>query len=68
MSDVVDQAIDLAERERSASVSKLKSSAAPVDLTECVECGEPIPPRRRASVPNAIRCTGCQADHERSAA
>ncbi|HWJ72393.1 MAG TPA: TraR/DksA C4-type zinc finger protein [Kaistia sp.] len=68
MSDDADQANDLAERERAASVARLKAPAAPLDLADCVACGEPIPPLRRQLIPNAIRCTGCQADHERNAA
>lgn len=68
MSDVVDEANAVAERERAASVARLKAPAAPLDLADCVACGEPILPLRRQLVPNAIRCTGCQADHERNAA
>ncbi len=33
----------------------------------CEECGEEIPAARRAMVPTATRCVGCQSVHEREA-
>lgn len=35
------------------------------DYGLCVECEEPIAPRRLAAVPEAERCLGCQDRHER---
>lgn len=32
---------------------------------ECVDCGEEIPPQRRAAVRGVQRCTHCQAVFER---
>jgi len=69
MSDDADRASDLAERERGAALHRMTAAAkAAVDLTACVVCGEDIPSTRRAAVPTAIRCTGCQADQERRVA
>ncbi|MFD1786175.1 DksA/TraR family C4-type zinc finger protein [Sphingomonas floccifaciens] len=31
---------------------------------ECVECGEPIPERRRAAVPGVRTCVACQGDRD----
>lgn len=31
----------------------------------CVGCFEPIEPRRRAAMPDAVRCTQCQDDFEK---
>lgn len=30
----------------------------------CVDCGQPIPAARRAAMPSASRCVGCQRDFE----
>lgn len=35
------------------------------DLSECEECGEPIPPARRKAVPNTRLCVGCADLNER---
>lgn len=37
-------------------------------LANCEECGEPIPPARRAAVPGVRRCIACQelADRQQS--
>lgn len=32
---------------------------------ECVECGEPIPERRRLALPGVTTCTACQAERDR---
>ena len=32
-----------------------------IGTLECLECGEEIPARRRAALPNATRCIDCQS-------
>ncbi len=32
---------------------------------ECVECGEPIPARRREALPGVTTCVACQAGRDR---
>lgn len=70
MSDVADfageaQALhdaDLAERlER----ERLARESQP-GTEECIECGDPIPPRRREAMPWVTRCVPCQEfeDHK----
>jgi phage/conjugal plasmid C-4 type zinc finger TraR family protein len=34
-------------------------------LTECEECGEPIPRARRLALPGARTCVGCQSQRDR---
>ncbi len=34
----------------------------------CVECGEPIPERRRAALPGVRTCVACQADRDQTIA
>lgn len=31
---------------------------------ECVECGDPIPERRRAAVPGVRTCVACQSERD----
>jgi len=33
--------------------------------THCVECGEPIPERRRLALPGVITCVECQSERDR---
>lgn len=37
-------------------------------LSECEECGEPIPEARRRAMPGARRCLACQNAHDEEAA
>ena len=36
--------------------------------THCIECGEPIPERRRQAVPGARLCVPCQSERDASPA
>ena len=38
--------------------------AAGASATECDDCGEPIPKRRREAVPGARTCVACQAQRD----
>ena len=42
--------------------------AAGPGLSECEDCGEPIPAARRAAVPGVRRCLACQAAHDEESA
>ncbi len=33
-------------------------------LTHCIECGDPIPAKRRELVPGVRFCVDCQAEHD----
>ena len=33
---------------------------------ECDDCGEPIPPRRRAALPGVRTCVACQAERDKA--
>ncbi len=35
---------------------------------ECDDCGEPIPPKRRAALPGVRTCVACQATRDKSVA
>lgn len=63
-------AIDAAQlREQRTRAEALEARAArlaavPPMVGTCADCGEPIPPERRAAHPHAMRCVSCQADRE----
>ncbi|MBY8976202.1 DksA/TraR family C4-type zinc finger protein [Rhodobacteraceae bacterium NNCM2] len=47
-------------------LKRLQSRRRPVgdSLTECAECGDPIPEARRRAVPGVKLCMDCQMDRE----
>lgn len=51
-------------REIEAALVRLETGA----YGRCVDCGEPIEPRRLRAVPWAARCLGCQSAAEKGAA
>ena len=46
----------------------LAPGAAGPSPTECDECGEPIPPRRREAVPGVRLCVECASGRDRATA
>jgi DnaK suppressor protein len=51
-------------REIEAALARLEKGV----FGRCVDCGEPIDPRRLRAVPWAARCLGCQSAAEKGAA
>ena len=47
-------------------LARLKARVQPVgeSLTECAECGEPIPEARRRALPGVQLCISCQEVHD----
>lgn len=37
-----------------------KSQQPPNDMTDCVDCGNPIGEKRKQALPHAVRCVKCQ--------
>ena len=65
--DPIDRATELTERERDEAVADYRRLRAARSLNEsglCVDCDEPIDPRRLAVDPMAERCVSCQQEHE----
>lgn len=71
MSDVADIAGEYEERHHAASLraqqarARAAAAAAPLACDDCVDCGDLIPPARRAAQPNASRCVDCQSVTDR---
>jgi RNA polymerase-binding transcription factor DksA len=61
-------AFDLAaartDQERDAGVADAGIALKQTGSTVCIDCGEPISPRRRLVASFARRCTDCQTAHE----
>lgn len=47
-----------------ALAARQRPSTHKKSLSECVDCGEPIPGLRREAVPGCTRCVGCQSVKE----
>ena len=47
-------------------LQRLRAMRAPAreSLKECVECGDPIPEKRRESVPGVRFCVACQSERD----
>jgi RNA polymerase-binding transcription factor DksA len=50
-------------RVRSATL-QAKNQNKTNDVTECVDCDDPIGAKRKELVPAAVRCAPCQQDHD----
>ena len=69
MSDQLDEAQTLDEREREAIIARSRRPPGgiahrPGVLRHCEDCGRAIPPERIAALPEALRCIDCQEAFE----
>ena len=63
MADLADVANDSADLFLELSLAARKTQAAVRDsLTECLDCGDPIPEARRLAAKGCERCIDCQWD------
>lgn len=65
MSDEADLAQRLDERQRAAAIAIVRAQTERDGADDCEDCGAPIAPERRAALPSATRCIGCQERFER---
>jgi len=70
-SDPADASSDLALRLNDLQVRSARAQAARLHHSkgkdQCVDCNEPIGPKRKEAVPSATRCAPCQQDHDHEA-
>lgn len=64
MSDQLDDAQALEERERSAALAKLLAKPVRPSQRNCSDCGAEIPLARRQAVPGVKLCIGCAEARE----
>lgn len=62
--EIIDQANELAERRLEMTIQNMRINHNAVSSTHCVECGDPIPARRREVVAGCQRCADCQEESE----
>lgn len=58
--DIIDTAAEIEELQRNAALSAHRVNRNSVSAERCSECGEDIPPPRRAAVPGCQTCAECQ--------
>ena len=61
----VHEQIEISTEEALARV-RMRARAGGESLTECADCGEPIPEARRLAVPGVTLCIACQTEADRS--
>jgi phage/conjugal plasmid C-4 type zinc finger TraR family protein len=61
MTDQFDQASDTEQAARDRAITAVRDQANPIHpgQPDCADCGQPIPPARRAAAPGALRCIHC---------
>jgi phage/conjugal plasmid C-4 type zinc finger TraR family protein len=59
-----ERAEERAEEERDAAVKAASKALQGGGFHDCIDCGIPIPPRRRSVLPSAKRCFECQDAYE----
>lgn len=60
--DQIDSTVDDAVRRARSRLPQGPS------LSECEDCGEPIPAARRAAIAGVRRCIACQGEHDAASA
>ena len=68
MADWIDEAQALQQRLTDAAIDAARAGLAGDGSDACIGCGAPIPAARRAALPSAERCVGCQGLLERGMA
>lgn len=52
--------------EQDEAIARIRAGLNAEGADDCIDCGNPIPPARRAAMPSAERCIACQSHHERA--
>lgn len=50
--------------EKQGAIARIQGSLSGAGQDDCAECGQPIGEARRAALPSATRCIGCQTMNE----
>jgi RNA polymerase-binding transcription factor DksA len=61
----LETSVAVAAIRQDAAIAQIRAGLAAEGADDCVECGAEIGAARRAALPSAIRCVGCQARVER---
>ena len=63
-SDLIDAACEEETATRERAIAASRAALLGEGAAECIDCGEDIPAPRRAAMPSARRCVGCQTRFE----
>lgn len=55
----------MVEAEQAGAIARIHAKLTAEGEADCIDCGNPIPPRRRAAMPSARRCIACQTHFEK---
>lgn len=55
----------LVEQQTEARIAGIRAALEAEGEEDCIDCGEEIETARRAAMPSAVRCVGCQGLFER---
>lgn len=64
MSDIVDRANIEADAWTAERIRQVTKNQVPNDITDCIDCDEPIGVARKQFMPSAVRCVKCQTARE----
>lgn len=56
----------IVQLEQDEAIARIHAELSTPGAEDCVDCGQPIPAKRRAAMPSAVRCIACQSHHERA--
>lgn len=62
---LLDDAMTKVDAERDLAIAIATEAQAATGTSVCIDCGDPIPDRRRIAAPWARRCVDCQEFYER---
>lgn len=63
--DDADRAQDYQGKFNASGVAEVVARSQGPGSVICVDCKEPIPTERRATIPTAVRCVDCQEEAEK---
>mgnify|MGYP003609486085 CR=1 FL=1 len=55
----------MVEAEQAGAIARIHAELTAEGEPDCIDCGSPIPPKRRAAMPSARRCIHCQTMFEK---
>lgn len=69
MSEVTEREVErsaaMIEQAQADRIARIRAELHHPGEEDCIDCGQPIPSRRRAAMPSAERCIHCQTKFEK---
>ena len=61
--DIADKADIEIDRDMKREIKRIQQSQVANNVTECIDCGIIIPPKRKELIPSCTRCVECEVDN-----